>query len=361
MAKCKHDFRIPIEVKRIGADFRKFLNEGEAYPDYVLATSAHKLHQKGIKGEGIKIGILDTGHFPHSEFSKDKTIKVRDFTNSESGGVDVDSHGTHVQGTLRCGENNQFYVTFAPNAEYYIGKVLGDDGWGEWDWLQSALLWLIDEGVDFINLSLGGGGYHEGVAKALEKAYNAGIIIPAAAGNFGEEVVGFPASNFYCEAVGSVDRDGNVSYFSNRGQGLDLVAIGERVVSTINKPDTFDYYDGTSMATPQVTGVFAIHKQVFRIVNDREPTNDELRDLVYGGAKDLAELGYDIDTGFGMVNCEHALDLLTKWEESQEPEPPVNPPTPPIDDEIKEKLERVLKCLNEYVEIVIDFKLKNLK
>lgn len=336
-------------IKRTPVTLNRQFNSSEVYPEYVAAVNAHHLHLKGIKGQGIKIGILDTGFFAHNEFLAENTKGVKDFTGQGFG--DLDSHGTHVQGMLRMHQDGKFYVGVAPEADYYIGKVLATNG-GEWRWLADGIDWLVEMGVDVINLSLGGGGQVEIVEKSLKRANDAGILVVAASGNWGENTVGYPASSRYVDAVGSVDKDGNISFFSNTGEGLNLVAIGENCISTINQQDKFAAFDGTSMSTPIVSGVFALYKQAYTQTNKGVPPSlNQLRSLVYDNAKDLGSAGYDTIFGFGMVNCDAAIKMIEDFETIEEP--PVEP--------INEKLKSLCDNLDSYIREVAQQEIKKSK
>ena len=337
-------------LKRTPITLNRQFSNSEVYPEYVAATNAHHLHLKGIKGQGIKIGILDTGFFAHNEFLAENTKGVKDFTGEGFG--DSDSHGTHVQGMLRMHQDGKFYVGVAPEAEYYIGKVLSKNG-GEWQWLANGILWLVEMGVDIINLSLGGGGQVAVVERALKRANDAGILVVAASGNWGENTVGYPASSQYVDAVGSVGKDGEISFFSNTGEGLNLVAIGENCISTINKQDKFAAFDGTSMSTPVVSGVFALYKQAYKQVNKGVPPSlNQLRSLVYDNAKDLGNAGYDTVFGFGMVNCDAAIQMIEDFETIEEP---------PVIEPISDKLKSLCDSLDSYIREVAQQEIKKSK
>ena len=325
----KNKVRIPDDCRKHTGIYSSKLNSNEIYPHYVASTNAHYLHSKGITGKGLKVGILDTGHFNHNEFNGLKTVLVENFTDS-SNANDNDSHGTHVQGIMRMSKNGSGYVGMLPDAEYYIVKVLSDIG--EWEWLEKGIHLLVDQGVDIINASLGGDFIHAGVERALKRAHEAGIVFVTASGNFGSQEISYPASSIYSIAVGSTDGDKIISAFSDRGDGLDIVAIGENSISTINSQDNFMAFNGTSMASPVVCGVIGLYKEVLTKINGEKPDMNLLLKSVELGAKDLGDMGYDTTYGIGFAHCDYAIELLNIWEEDKSKQPQV---VEPISDELR--------------------------
>ncbi len=139
-------------------------------------------------------------------------------------------------------------------------------------------MYAIEQGADVINLSLGQYEYDPYMESAIKKAEAKNILVVGAAGNDGKGKVLFPGSMSQVVAVGSVGTLGRASTFSNYGKGLNIMAPGEGVYSTIvgNK---YGYLDGTSMATPVVSGVLALAKSKNPFVS-----NTTMRSKLYAAA-----------------------------------------------------------------------------
>lgn len=193
-------------VKRIWKDNKVQLNlpenEKKAEPkmaDSIPQIAVDKLHDEGINGEGIEVGVIDTGidyHHPDlinayagykaikgedpSEIDPD-TVKGWDFVGNDadpmettykdwqaSGQPEFDfrgasfytSHGTHVSGTVAGQkENDVDYAVkgVAPGVDLYTYKVLGPYGSGQTAWVLAGIDKAVKDGMDVINLSLGMG------------------------------------------------------------------------------------------------------------------------------------------------------------------------------------------------------------
>jgi len=189
-----------------------------------------------------------------------------------------DDHGTHVAGTIGAvGGNGIGVAGVCWKIKLINAKFLGATG-GR---LSDAVL-----AIDYLtnlkkkynlnlvatNNSWGGGGYSQSLYDAIERANTAGILFIAAAGNGGSDqqsdnndiLPSYPASytNSNVIAVASITNTGNMSSFSNFGiNSVDIGAPGSGITSTLPS-NTYGSYNGTSMATPHVTGAAALYKSL---------------------------------------------------------------------------------------------------
>jgi subtilisin family serine protease len=183
-----------------------------------------------------------------------------------------DSHGTHVAGTIGAKRNGAGIVGVNWNVTMISGKFLGRNG-GTTANAVKAVDYFTDlktrHGLNIVatNNSWGGGGYSQALFDAISRANNAGILFIAAAGNSGtnnDTTASYP-SNYNLPnviAVAAIASNGSLASFSQYGATtVDLGAPGVGINSTVpyNK---YASYNGTSMATPHVTGAAALYASV---------------------------------------------------------------------------------------------------
>ena len=143
------------------------------------------MHSAGNTGEGIRIGVIDTGiDYTHPDLDANYAGGY-DFYNNDPDPFDDHGHGTHVSGTLAAEANGVGVVGVAPDADLYAYKVLGADGSGDYSFMIAALEQAVLDGVDVVNMSLGGTVDSVALHNEVIAAYNAGIVLVAASGNVG--------------------------------------------------------------------------------------------------------------------------------------------------------------------------------
>lgn len=182
----------------------------------------------------------------------------------------LDDHGTHVSGTIGAKANNgQGVVGVNWDVTLISGKFLGRNG-GTLANAVKAVDYFTNlktaHGLNIVatNNSWGGGGFSQTLLDAITRANTANILFVAAAGNSGTDndtTASYP-SNYAVDnviAVAAIDRTGALASFSQYGATtVDLGAPGVGVWST-TAFNTYSQYNGTSMATPHVTGAAALY------------------------------------------------------------------------------------------------------
>ncbi len=258
-------------------------------------------------GEGIKVAILDTGiDYGHPDLD-DNYAGGYDFVNADPYPLDDHYHGTLVAGAVAAEDNDSGVVGVAPAAELYALKVLDDEGSGWSSDIIAALNWAVNNGMDVANMSFGGPDYSWSLETAVANAYQAGVLLVAAAGNEGTcggsgDNVAYPARFDEVIAVGATDSDDLRPCFSSTGPAVELAAPGVSVRTTY-LGGGYVWANGTSLASPHVAGAAAlVLASGISDGNGNGRVNDDARLWLQETADDLGAAGRDSWYGFGLVN-----------------------------------------------------------
>ena len=300
-------------------------------PYYIYQWNLHGLAEGGISmepawniatGSGVVVAIIDTGIRVGSDLSGTSFVPGYDFVNNDNDPTDDNGHGTHVAGTVaQRTNNNQGAAGVAFNACLMPVKVLDKYGSGYYSDIADGIYFAVDNGADIISMSLGGSSGSQTLKNACEYAYDNGVTVIAAAGNSGQNGVLYPAGyNDYVIAVGATQYDKTKAPYSNYGSSLDVVAPGGNTDLDQNGDGYSDgilqqtfsgnhwgyyYYEGTSMATPHVSGVAAL------LYSKGVTSPDEIRNVLQSTAVDLGSSGWDMYYGYGLINAYAALQYIS--------------------------------------------------
>jgi subtilisin family serine protease len=212
-----------------------------------------------------------------------------------------------------------------------------------------AIDYAIQNGAKIISMSFGGASGGDPEEEAIDRAWNAGVYVVAAAGNVGQgntdgegnPLVDLPAGFTNCVCVGATTIFSSqgvssstslvserVASYSKTGPEMDIAAPGTHVMAAAF--DTGQYtnslgrqFTGTSAATPVVAGLAALlWSEDFEKNGAFTLTNTQIRSIVETTAVDLEEPGLDEKVGRGRINMKAAIDVVT---------PPVDPGVLPGD------------------------------
>lgn len=272
----------------------------------------------------ITVAVIDTGILPDHPDLKDNIISGYDFIDHDNNPLDTNqdfSHGTHVAGIIGAMTNNSNGISAVNwNVNIMPVRVIGPDGSGGYSTLISGIRWAVDNGADVINLSLAGSVDSNALRDAIKYAVDQNVTIVAAAGNNGNSPVLYPAQYPEVISVGAIGPTKEKAYYSNFGQGLDLVAPGgdnsilshryNTILSTAGymSGNTIKYQyswaQGTSMAAPHVSGIVSLLYSIG--INNPE----EIKHILKETADDLGIEGIDNYYGAGLVNINRALKYI---------------------------------------------------
>lgn len=166
------------------------------------------------------------------------------------------SHGTHCAGIAAAVTNN----AKGGGAISHNVKVMACKGARDSDaslsGIWTAFTYAMNNYPEVISCSWGGGGYAQTYQNIVNEARNRGILVIAAAGNDNTNSVFYPAGYNNVISVASSNQSDQKSSFSNYGSWIDITAPGSSIRSTVATSNTsYEYYDGTSMACPNVASL----------------------------------------------------------------------------------------------------------
>ena len=278
----------------------------ETLPWGVDRIDAEAVHQYN-KGTGVKVAIIDTGiDYNHPDLDDNYKGGI-DFVNVDDDPMDDEGHGTHCAGIVAAEDNEIGVIGVAPEVSLYAVKVLDNTGSGWVSDVIAGIEWAITNEMQIISMSLGSDSDNEALHTACDKAYGAGVLVVAAAGNDYQrrgraefDTVDYPARYDSVIAVGATDDTDTKASWSSTGLALELTAPGVSIYSTY-WDDAYETHSGTSMACPHVVGTAAL-------VWASEPTltNVEVRSRLRETADDLGSAGWDGWYGYGLVDADEA-------------------------------------------------------
>ena len=257
-----------------------------------VESGIRQAHENGITGNGVLIGVLDTGcDADHIQFRKKpidfRYVPLRSGSDNlrEVRGFDVDGHGTHV-----CGIIAGQHIGIAPEADLMVASVIeSETRRTSLSRISIALDWMISQFGSvknrskpiIVNMSLGF--EPEYLSKSEQGALIVGIrgfistlvedfdVLPVVAiGNEGPGNVRAPGYFPETLSVGAVNFNNKPAHFSGSGPSLtgketqpDIVGYGVNIFSSLerdmNNRSLYKYMSGTSMAAPYVAGIAALY------------------------------------------------------------------------------------------------------
>ncbi|OYD08893.1 S8 family peptidase [Paludifilum halophilum] len=253
IAYWEPDLRVTITDPYVG----EVSDRSASLPWGVRQVEAPKIWRY-TRGRGVKVAVVDTGiASDHPAVRKNYKGGVNILSPMFSP-YDYNGHGTHVAGTVAGREEELGVVGVAPRVHLYAVKAFNRRGSANLSDLLSAINWCIENKMQVINMSFGMVKVSDTLRRAIHTAYQKGIVMVAASGNQGTSGnVDFPARFFETMGVTATNRNGKLASFSNTGEGVDLAAPGDKIISAWLNGSSKEM-SGTSMAVPHVTGAAAL-------------------------------------------------------------------------------------------------------
>ena len=266
----------------------QFLNYGTSLGQ-LTQINVPVVHDKGFNGEGVVVGMFDTGYRKDHEafadaFGDGRVLAEWDFIfndgNTQNEAADVSDqhrHGTLTWSTLGGAKSGEVYGP-AYGASFLLAKTedvrsetqVEEDNWA------AAVEWADSIGVDVISSSLGYSDWYtysdfDGESATITIAANLaeslGIVVVTSMGNEGPGAgsLSAPADAFGSISVGAVNSSGLIASFSSRGPTYDgrikpeVVAQGVSTYSASPTSTTsYTFSNGTSLSCPLAAGCAAV-------------------------------------------------------------------------------------------------------
>lgn len=291
----------------------------------------------GLTGEGVTVAVIDSGinhyhvdvpakvargryYFYREEENGPYTLTINGVTKkygyySSDYTVDDIGHGTMVSGIIAAQTDNATGIAgIAPNVTIIpirsFTKTEGHLG-GLTSNLISGINYAVENGADIINMSWGIRSDSDTLKAAIDRAAQAGCILIAAVGNDGDGSLQYPAAWDNVIGVGSTDRDGYLSNFSQRNTSVSVCAPGGsksgRQIYSLSYLSNNGLLasDGTSFSAPAVAAAAALLKEA-----DPTMTQAGFLSLLRGNCDQVLLRDGDnpLHAGLGLLNLEKLLD-----------------------------------------------------
>ncbi len=314
---------------------KKLNDYGSSYTQLSL-SDIPIVHSKGITGENVLIGVLDTGFDwqRHEAFKRIKIISEYDFINKDTITANQigdprsqDSHGTYVLSII-AGYKDSVLIGSSFNSSFLLAKTenISSETNVEEDDYAAAIMWMENLGVDITTSSLGYSEFDPGnrsytykdmngkttlVAKALNYAFQRGVVTFTSAGNEGNtswKYIISPADAFDVIAVGAVNSQNQLASFSSRGPTSDgrikpeVVAMGVSVFgASSGSINQYITASGTSAAAPIAAGVGALLLSKYPHLK-----NYQVRNVILESSANSANPNNQI--GYGLISAKNAIE-----------------------------------------------------
>ncbi|MDD5382430.1 MAG: S8 family serine peptidase [Candidatus Margulisbacteria bacterium] len=287
----------------------------------LVNIQAPKAWDRTTGSNGISVAVLDTGvNYLHDDLQgKVDVANGWNFVDNNSDPMDdhYSAHGTLGSGIIAAATNNNKGIAGLNwQGKILPVKVLNYNGDGNMDDILAGIEWAVAKNAKVINMSFGQYVPDSDLQQHCLDAYNAGVILVAAAGNGDVDWPTFPAYYPTVVAVAAVtqsdvratwtgtDPTTGRTQASNFGSWVDVSAPGDNLWSTYKGTNQYAAASGTSFASPMVAGLAALVKSAFPGY-----TNRQIIDKITSEADNVDALnpGYEGKLGSGRINAYLAI------------------------------------------------------
>lgn len=328
----RHNF---VEFAERVPKHKLFLTPNDIHPDQynVLLTNCEQAWDITTGSTAIKIGMVDDavrtdhedlaaniwtnpGEIAGNGIDDDSNGYVDDVNGWDPASNDNDpnpegadnfsfSHGTHCAGIAAAATNNGIGVASVGYNVSLVPVKTATDGSGSIAAGMEGVEYAITVGVDVISMSWGGGAPAATEQAVFDEAYAAGIVCVAAAGNDNVSDPMYPASYEHVISVAAIDENDQKASFTNYGATIDVSSPGVQIWSPVaTSTSSYEFYDGTSMACPFVSGLCAL-----MLSHDPGATVDRIEECLKTTADDIYGINPTFvgQLGAGRINAYEAV------------------------------------------------------
>jgi VCBS repeat-containing protein len=301
----------------------------------VTHIGSKAVHDAGIRGQGVKVAVIDTGvDYIHDQPPALEPPVVDpeflniykggyDFVNNDSDPMDDNGHGTHVAGILAAEHNGYLVVGVAPAVDLYALKILDASGSGDVSNLILALQWAVGHGINVANMSLGTHEISPALATAVANASAAGLLMVAAAGNivtiqelFQGCPVTYPGAYPQVLSTTFTNESDALTGYSCTGPEVDFAAPGDNIFSPVPvgscmlcSPNGYAAESGTSMASPHLAGTVALLLSAGITDTGAPGLFDDVRNRLCT----TANVGWGVQSAFGSTQITPSDPRYPNW------------------------------------------------
>ncbi|OGH97148.1 MAG: hypothetical protein A2X43_08255 [Candidatus Margulisbacteria bacterium GWD2_39_127] len=250
-------------------------------------------------------------------------VQGEDYDVQDADPMDRIAHGTHIAGIIAAQTDNAVGVAgIAPDVRIMAlraGFDTLDGGFLTSESIINSLAYARRNGANVINMSFGDTVDDKLIYEQLQLAYQAGIVLVAAAGNETTDVRSYPAAYPFVISVAALDSNNRRAGFSNYGTWVDIAAPGQTIFSTVSSihesnlnnrivndgaNNLYAPMSGTSMASPVVAGVAALF-----LSQNPQLSPEEVEYIL----KQTADPCNSADVGAGRVNARKVMSYLLTY------------------------------------------------
>ena len=299
-----HDGRVAGTLESVAVPAPDDIYLGEQWG--INRINAPQAWQIASGNSDTVIAILDTGIDQTHPDLAGKVIASVNFTKSPTAN-DVNGHGTHIAGIVGAVANNGIGIAgLAYDCLLMNVKVADDKGFCEAQTVAKGVVWAVDNGADVINMSLTLTKSNQALENAVNYAWDNGVVVVAAAGNFLGEGLVYPSCYENCIAVAATDANDALAFGLNPDYEVDVAAPGVGIYSTI-PGNAYGTASGTSMAAGYASGLAGLLFGLVTDTNGNRQLNDEILNIIYGSCDEIGAKG----VGSGRINAHGAVSFAT--------------------------------------------------